>query len=73
MFIAGSPLLVKKSGFFLVLVANWEASYVSTELGAISFFLYHLYRIIFSFLAITSAVKIKETKEISLDESKSET
>ncbi len=49
------------------------APYASIALGAISVFLYPLYGIIFSFLAIASAVKIKETKDIPLDDSKSET
>ncbi|MCL4446928.1 MAG: MFS transporter [Thermoplasmatales archaeon] len=48
------------------------APYASIALGAVSVFLYPLYGLVFSFLAIASAVKIKETKDVTLGEEKSE-
>ncbi|MEM3844478.1 MAG: MFS transporter [Candidatus Parvarchaeota archaeon] len=42
------------------------APYASMALGAVSTLLYPLYGLIFSFLAIASAIKIKETKDVSL-------
>lgn len=43
------------------------APYASLALGAISEFLYPIYGLIFSVLAIASAIKIKETKDIDLE------
>ncbi|MEM3192877.1 MAG: MFS transporter [Candidatus Micrarchaeaceae archaeon] len=42
------------------------APYASIALGAVSTYLYPLYGLIFSFLAIASAIKVKETKDVSL-------
>lgn len=44
------------------------APYASLALGAFSFFLYPIYGIIFSVFAIASAIKIKETKGVSMGE-----
>jgi MHS family shikimate/dehydroshikimate transporter-like MFS transporter len=48
------------------------APYASIALGAVSVFLYPLYGLVFSFLAIASALKIKETKDVTLSEEVSE-
>ncbi|GGP19119.1 MFS transporter [Thermocladium modestius] len=45
------------------------ASFVSLYLGAIAYPLYPVYAVVFSLIAIASAVKFRETKDISLMES----
>jgi len=48
------------------------APYASIALGAVSVFLYPLYGLVFSVLAIASALKIRETKDVTLGEEVSE-